>query len=159
MPIRGNVESTLYKKPEDDILIVKMRAGQELKFHAYARKGIAKEHAKWDACASVAFEYDPDNILRHTTFPNPTEWFLWAFMNYRPRSEFSDLADNEGYVSSLCLAEGKYDYNKHADMFYFNVESSGALKATNIVFSAISALKNKINNIGMELDALKSTAC
>lgn len=87
-----------------------MRPGQELKLKCVAKKGVAKEHAKWSPVYGVAFEYDPYNNLRHSHYwieeDEKQEWFVSA-----NAVEEAPVDPNEAF-----------DYNSKPDRFYMEVE-------------------------------------
>ncbi|PNY27668.1 DNA-directed RNA polymerase II subunit RPB3 [Tolypocladium capitatum] len=126
-------------------LIAKLRKDQELKLTCIAKKGIAKEHAKWMPTSAVGFEYDPHNKLHHLD--------MWFENNTDPEKEWpkSKYAEWEEPPQ-----EGEpFNYDATPDRFYFEVETSGTMEPDQIVQGGIRALQQKIGALLKGLDPRK----
>ncbi|KAI3406677.1 rpb3 [Candida oxycetoniae] len=142
---RLNATSTLGKPVIRDPqgrgpLICKLRRHQELRLTCIAKKGIAKEHAKWSPCAAVGFEYDPWNKLKHTDY-----WYEVDANEEWPKSEncrWEEAPD----------PEAKFDYNAKPSKFYFDVETVGNLPPKDVVIESIKTLQTKLASIAIELN-------
>ncbi|KAI8905976.1 DNA-directed RNA polymerase [Gorgonomyces haynaldii] len=126
---------------DDDsgVLITKLRKGQELHIKCIAKKGTAKEHAKWSPCCGIAFEYDPHNRLRHTNY--------WVENDVKAEWKVSENGQEEPEP-----ADGdQFDYEAKPTKFYFTVESTGALEAKEIVLTGFKMLVAKLTLIQLQL--------
>ncbi|KAG6837736.1 hypothetical protein H0H93_003538 [Arthromyces matolae] len=117
------------------ILICKIRKGQQLKLRCIAKKGIAKEHAKWSPCSAVAFEYDPYNKLRHTSH--------WFEQDERAEWPLSTNAQEEEAPRD----NEPFDFNAQPRQFYFDVETDGSLAPQEVIMKGLAELQTKLANL------------
>jgi DNA-directed RNA polymerase II subunit RPB3 len=122
------------------VLICKLRKHQELRLKCIAKKGIAKEHAKWSPVAAIGFEYDPWNKLKHTDY-----WFEEDAEKEWPKSKNADWEEPP-------KENEPFDYNAKADKFYYNVETTGSLKPNQVVERGIDILQKKLAEIVLALE-------
>ncbi|KAI0305410.1 DNA-directed RNA polymerase [Multifurca ochricompacta] len=124
------------------ILICKIRKGQQLRVRCIAKKGIAKEHAKWSPCSAVSFEYDPHNRLRHTTY--------WYEADIKKEWPLSANAEEEETPRD----DEPFDYNGKPQKFYFEVETDGSLGPQEVVMKGLTELQTKLANLilGLKTD-------
>ncbi|KAJ8696866.1 RNA polymerase II subunit 3 [Pleurotus ostreatus] len=117
------------------VLLCKIRKGQELKLRCVARKGIAKEHAKWSPCSAVSFEYDPHNKLRHTTH--------WFEVDERAEWPLGPNAEEE----EAPREDQPFDFNAKPNKFYMEVETDGSLGAQEVIMKGLAELQTKLANL------------
>ncbi|CAA0362223.1 unnamed protein product [Arabidopsis thaliana] len=155
--------STSDSSEHKGIIIAKLRRGQELKLKALARKGIGKDHAKWSPAATVTYMYEPDIIINEEMMNTLTDEEKIDLIESSPTKVFGiDLVtgqvvvvDPEAYtydeeVIKKAEAMGKpglIEIHPKHDSFVFTVESTGALKASQLVLNAIDILKQKLDAI------------
>lgn len=97
------------------VLLCKLRKEQELRLVCIAKKGVAKEHAKFAPVSACGFEYDPHNKLRHTEL-----WFEEDAKKEWPPSKNATWEEE--------AQEGeRFDYNAEPDRFYFDLEAVGQI--------------------------------
>jgi DNA-directed RNA polymerase II subunit RPB3 len=139
--------------------IVKLRRGQAVNFKCIAKKGIAKEHAKWAPSAAIGFEYDPANKLHHLDYwfeEDPDkEWYVFALpllticvwhRGFRPKDE--ERINLDGGPAN---PDEPFNYDAVPTRFFYDVETVGGLDPDQIVTQGINTLQHKLAGIIHEL--------
>lgn len=131
------------------VLLVKLRRGQEIRARCIAKKGVAKEHAKWAPVSAVGFEYDPANELRHTDY-----WYEEDVAKEWPRSATTPAASAKKTPagSSGASKQSFFDPAVDPSVFYFDVETVGNVAAEEVLLSAISVLQGKLGAFALHVE-------
>jgi len=152
----------------DPIVLVKLGPGQRLKFTALAKKGIAKEHAKFQPVSAIRFQPDPLIEINQDLASQLTSEQRDEFVASCPRSVFRHdkqtgqiLVERprEYAYDGECeiLAKEKFQMKNLVkitacpDRFIITVESTGSLPPTHIVRTALDVLMKKLDTLELEL--------
>ena len=118
-------------------LIAKLRQGQEIELICTAKKGIAKEHAKWAPTSAIGFEYDPNNKLRHVDY-----WY-----ENDAKEEWPVDEKNASWEGEETAADAAFDPDAVPSAFFFDIEGVGTLEPDQIVQQGIVVLQQKLAGI------------
>lgn len=152
----------------DPIVLVKLGPGQRLKFTALAKKGISKEHAKFQPVSAVGFQPDPIIEIDQDEVLNLTHEQKDQFVKscptkvYKYDSQTGQIQIDNSRKCMYCedcvtLAIEEFETKnlvkvyESTDTFIITVESTGALKPQDIVTRALTVLTDKLHNMETHL--------
>ncbi|GJE94214.1 DNA-directed RNA polymerase, alpha subunit [Phanerochaete sordida] len=153
-----------------DIVLAKLRPGQEIDMELHAIKGVGKEHAKWSPVATASYRLHPLIVLNPAQ-PVPAHLadkfaacFSPGVVRVAPGGAVSvDLAGmRKDSVSREVLRHEEFrgcvELKRVRDWFIFNVESEGPYAPERLLPEAVKVMREKISSIRAAAQALLADA-
>ncbi|XP_066282572.1 DNA-directed RNA polymerases I and III subunit RPAC1-like isoform X2 [Branchiostoma lanceolatum] len=156
------------KPVHDDILIAKLRPGQEMDLKLHCVKGIGRDHAKFSPVATASYRLLPEIVLTEEVKGERADRLVRCFSPgvmevteengvRRARVVNSRLDTCSREVFRHPDLKDCVKLNKLRDHFIFSVESTGALAPDVLVCEATKVLMGKCRKFLSELDVVADT--
>ncbi|XP_063957877.1 DNA-directed RNA polymerases I and III subunit RPAC1-like [Lytechinus pictus] len=152
---------------DNDILIAKLRPGQEIDLKMHCVKGVGKDHAKFSPVATASYRLMPEIKLTENIIGERAKKLQQCFSpgvievekrNGVPVAVVAcprkDTCSRE--VFSHDDLKDCVKLNRIRDHFIFSVESTGALLPDELVSEAIKILRAKCKTFQQDLDMLSN---
>ncbi|KAI1088840.1 DNA-directed RNA polymerase [Rostrohypoxylon terebratum] len=152
-----------------DILIAKMRPGQEIDVEMHMHKGFGWDHAKWSPVATASYRLMPTITITRPIVGADARKFADCFMpgvialepvtHQEARTKGSGYEGHEGELKAVVKDpmrdtvsrevlrhpefEGKVKLGRRRDHFIFSIESTGQWDSDELFVEAVKTLKKK----------------
>lgn len=164
-----------------DILIAKLRPGQEIDVEMHAIKGVGSDHAKFSPVATASYRLLPTITITRPILDKDAQKFARCFpkgaIEVGKVTEEDAAQVGSGYeghvgaakavvkdtmkdtVSRECLRHeefaDKVKLGRVRDHFIFSVESTGQMDSDELFLESVKALKNKCSRLKSNLQSLR----
>ncbi len=152
----------------DDILLAKLRPGQELEMELHCTKGIGQDHAKFSPVATASYRLLPEIILKKDVIGDLAEKLKDCF----PEGVISVVRENgvkkarvlnprKDTVSREVLRHKEFEdivkLTRVRDHFIFNIEATGVISPQDLFRQAIKVLIEKARIVRQALARVAMT--
>ncbi|OMJ08604.1 DNA-directed RNA polymerases I and III subunit RPAC1 [Smittium culicis] len=157
--------SSPIKPVHDDILLAKLRPGQEIVCELHCQKGIGRDHAKFSPVATASYRLLPDIIITKEISGDDAYKFQKCFpegvvdvVNENGKMVAKVVNPRKDTVSREVLRheefDGKVKLERVRDHFIFNIESTGAISPPELLHMAIEILASKCQTLKHSISSL-----
>ena len=186
---KGNQEEKFANNPprpvHDDIVIAKLRPGQEMEMELHCQKGVGREHAKWSPVATASYRLLPEITILEPITGEDAEEFKNCFVegvvevvnengvktakvvNPRKDTVSREVLRHDKFVDKvrltrvrdhfICKSKKKKNEESTANEYLIvKVETSGVIPAEQIFLSALDVFMEKIKDIQPLVDRVIS---
>ncbi|CAB9515428.1 I and III subunit RPAC1 [Seminavis robusta] len=155
------LEDTDVRVVHDDILICKLRPGQEIELEAHARKGTGKDHAKFSPVATASYRLCTEITLLEPVYDELAEELVHLYepgvFELVPSDEPGTRVEAKVCNPYACTMSRNYMRNPQLakaikmvripDRFIFSIESVGHYKPAVLLGQALNILQGKCRRV------------